>query len=85
MSLEDLTQYAPTQTAAINDLLRVGCFSTSEVTLFWTEFKESVWKKGSASFQAQEPVERDDEPVEDSCIPLTLSLLQRRLRTSLLP
>ena len=65
MSLEDLTQYAPAQTDAINRLIHAGHFTPGPISSAWTEFKESVWRTGIASLQAQEPVERDDDPVDD--------------------
>jgi len=72
MSLEDLTQYVPAQTTAINRLLvDTDHFSTSwPGSDIWATFKESVWDKleGLASLEVQEPVERGNDPVEDSCI-----------------
>ena len=69
MSLEDLTQHASTQTDAINRLIQMGRFTTGPVSNTWTEFKESVWKKGLASVEVQEPVERDDDPIDDYDLP----------------
>jgi len=69
MSLEDLTQYASTQTDAINRLIQMGRFTTGPISDAWAEFKESVWKKGLASVERQEPVERDDDPVDEEEAP----------------
>ena len=78
MSLEDLSQYATTQTAAINHLIDLGYFTSGPISLAWKEFKKSVWKKGLGALQVQEPVERDDDPVggrygyiEDDAVPAT--------------
>lgn len=68
MSLEDLTQYASAQTDAINRLISMGRFTTGPISARWTEFKDSVWKKGLASLEKQELVERDDDPLEDYLI-----------------
>ena len=65
MSLEDLTKYASAQTDAINCLIQMGRFTTGPISNNWTEFKESVWKKGLASVETQEPVERDDDPIDE--------------------
>jgi len=69
MSLEDLIQYVPAQTTAINQLVDTDRFSTSwPDSDHWAAFKESVWEKGLASLEVQEPVDRGYNPVEDSCI-----------------
>ena len=65
MSLKDLNQCTAAQTDAINHLVDMGCFTNGPISANWTEFKESVWKKGLVSLQGQEPVERDDDPVDD--------------------
>jgi len=65
MSLEDLTQYASAQTDAINRLIQMGRLTTGPISNTWSKFKESVWKKGLASVEAHEPVERDDDPLDD--------------------
>ena len=69
MSLEDLSQYAPTQTAAINRLIGMGYFTSGPVSLLWTKFKDSVWKKGLGAFEAPEPVERDEYGLKESFYP----------------
>jgi hypothetical protein len=69
MSLEDLTQYIPTQTTAIKRLVQAGHFTSGPTSLAWTEFKDSVWKKGLESSQSQEPVERDEEPIDEDYVP----------------
>jgi hypothetical protein len=69
MGLEDLKQYAKAQTTKINRLIENGSFAPGPVSNYWTEFKKSVWGKGLASFQATVPVERDEDRVEDPCIP----------------
>ena len=69
MSLENLTQYTSTQTDAINRLILMGRLTTGPISATWTGLKESVWKKGLLSLETQEPVERDDDPVDDEDIP----------------
>ena len=69
MSLEDLTQHTSIQANAINRLIQMGRFTTGPVSNVWTEFKESVWKKGLASVEVQEPVERDGDPIDDEDLP----------------
>jgi len=44
----------------------MGSFTTGPISDVWAEFKESVWKKGLAPVEREEPVERDDDPVADS-------------------
>ena len=65
MPLEDLSQYVSDQTAVINRLIGMGYFTSGPVSLAWTGFKDSVWKKGLGAFEVREPVERDDDPVKE--------------------
>jgi len=68
--LEHLTQHIPAQTNAINQFLNnPDSFTTSWPSSdLWNALRVSVWKKGRASFEVWEPVERDHNPVEDSQI-----------------
>ena len=67
MSLEDLSQFVPAQTLKIDKLVthkryfsRFAPFVSS-----WDAFRRSVWGKGLASFQTEEPVQRGDDPVSE--------------------
>jgi hypothetical protein len=66
MPLNDPLERAAAQMAAINDLLDSGSLSTSGVSPFWIEFKESVWGSGLMSLEGLEEVKRD-EPIKDFC------------------
>jgi hypothetical protein len=70
MQLDDLTKSVPSQAEAIDQLLdNTDYFSTSwRHSSLWVEFRESVWRKGLARLQTQEPFERGDDPIENSQI-----------------
>ena len=70
MLLEDLKQHARAQTDGINALLDdpndTTFYSSWHNSDRWLAFKDSLWNKGLPwSFQKEEPVERDNNPVED--------------------
>ena len=77
MSLENLSQFVPAQTLKINKLLaRKGLFSRFTPFLSsWDAFRRSVWGKGLASFQREEPVQRSDDPVSEQA-PTTCSVMR---------
>jgi hypothetical protein len=70
MSLNNSPERAAAQKAVIDDFLRLGHFSTSDVPSIWTEFWESVWGVDFATLMVEEEVERE-EPVAEYDPPVT--------------
>ena len=77
MSLEDLTTFAPLQTAKINE--NAGCFV--DAGLPWTPLKDSLWGKGLAFLKSSPrdlrriPYIRDADPLPD-VIPTTCPVVK---------
>ena len=70
MSLNNSPERAAAQKAAIDNLLRLGRFSTSDIPSIWTELWESIWGKNFATLVEKEKVERE-EPVAEYDPPVT--------------
>jgi len=70
MSLEDLTNYAPSQTSKINE----SADSFTDAHPLWTPLHKSLWGKGLASLhlspQDVRSLTRDEDPLPGvSCYP----------------
>ena len=70
MSLLDLVQYAAGQQQRINRLVfgyilynNFPLNTTDRKHRHWEKFRSSLWQKGFASFEAQERVQRGDNPL----------------------
>ena len=68
MSLQDLTEYVPTQSYKIHEFIVHGdvLSHSGPVHSAWNTFRRFVWRKGLASFESQEPVARDAGAISET-------------------